>query len=164
MAKYWCTDVENKVSFALSNLSLFSVLHPIPCLPPSRFATSSIPPHFSLLAALKLTSRLPTSVCNFTAATALCGIVCVRQKTSLCLCLYVVSCVLVRRLLFVFVVLPLVEHFHCRFVTPCREYPIGRAFVDARVQRIYGGANEIMKVLSSVMLHSVKSRLIRCRS
>ena len=27
-----------------------------------------------------------------------------------------------------------------------REYPIARAFVDARVQRIYGGANEIMKV------------------
>ncbi|NNH70752.1 acyl-CoA dehydrogenase [Nocardia uniformis] len=27
------------------------------------------------------------------------------------------------------------------------EYPISRLFVDARVQRIYGGANEIMKVL-----------------
>jgi acyl-CoA dehydrogenase len=26
-----------------------------------------------------------------------------------------------------------------------REYPIGRAFVDARVQRIYGGTSEIMK-------------------
>ncbi|MFA9443833.1 acyl-CoA dehydrogenase family protein [Egicoccus sp. AB-alg6-2] len=26
-----------------------------------------------------------------------------------------------------------------------REYPIARAFVDARVQRIYGGTNEIMK-------------------
>ena len=26
-----------------------------------------------------------------------------------------------------------------------REYPIARAFADARVQRIYGGANEIMK-------------------
>ena len=26
-----------------------------------------------------------------------------------------------------------------------REYPISRAFVDARVQRIYGGASEIMK-------------------
>jgi alkylation response protein AidB-like acyl-CoA dehydrogenase len=25
------------------------------------------------------------------------------------------------------------------------EYPIARAFVDARVQRIYGGTNEIMK-------------------
>jgi long-chain-acyl-CoA dehydrogenase len=30
-----------------------------------------------------------------------------------------------------------------------REYPISRAFVDARVQRIYGGANEIMKELIS---------------
>ncbi|PIC70639.1 acyl-CoA dehydrogenase [Sporosarcina sp. P16b] len=26
-----------------------------------------------------------------------------------------------------------------------REYPIGRAFVDARIQRIYGGTSEIMK-------------------
>jgi alkylation response protein AidB-like acyl-CoA dehydrogenase len=26
-----------------------------------------------------------------------------------------------------------------------REYPIARAFTDARVQRIYGGTNEIMK-------------------
>jgi alkylation response protein AidB-like acyl-CoA dehydrogenase len=26
-----------------------------------------------------------------------------------------------------------------------REYPIARAFVDSRVQRIYGGTNEIMK-------------------
>ena len=26
-----------------------------------------------------------------------------------------------------------------------REYPISRFFVDARVQRIYGGASEIMK-------------------
>ncbi len=25
------------------------------------------------------------------------------------------------------------------------EYPIAKAYVDARVQRIYGGANEIMK-------------------
>ena len=25
------------------------------------------------------------------------------------------------------------------------EYPIARAWVDARVQRIYGGTNEIMK-------------------
>ena len=25
------------------------------------------------------------------------------------------------------------------------EYPIARAFVDARVTRIYGGSNEIMK-------------------
>jgi alkylation response protein AidB-like acyl-CoA dehydrogenase len=28
-----------------------------------------------------------------------------------------------------------------------KEYPISRHFVDARVQRIYGGANEIMKEL-----------------
>ncbi|QIZ77287.1 acyl-CoA dehydrogenase family protein [Ferrimonas lipolytica] len=27
------------------------------------------------------------------------------------------------------------------------EYPVGRAFVDARVQRIYGGTNEIMKLI-----------------
>ena len=27
------------------------------------------------------------------------------------------------------------------------EYPIARAFVDARVQPIYGGSNEIMKAL-----------------
>jgi alkylation response protein AidB-like acyl-CoA dehydrogenase len=26
-----------------------------------------------------------------------------------------------------------------------REYPIGRAFVDARIQRIYGGTSEVMK-------------------
>ncbi len=26
-----------------------------------------------------------------------------------------------------------------------REYPVGRAFVDSRVQMIYGGTNEIMK-------------------
>jgi alkylation response protein AidB-like acyl-CoA dehydrogenase len=30
-----------------------------------------------------------------------------------------------------------------------REYGVSRAFVDARVQRIYGGANEIMKELIS---------------
>ena len=27
------------------------------------------------------------------------------------------------------------------------EYPIARAFADARVQKIYGGANEVMKEL-----------------
>ena len=27
------------------------------------------------------------------------------------------------------------------------EYPISRMYVDSRVQRIYGGTNEIMKVL-----------------
>lgn len=27
------------------------------------------------------------------------------------------------------------------------EYPIARAFIDSRVQSIYGGANEIMKEL-----------------
>jgi alkylation response protein AidB-like acyl-CoA dehydrogenase len=27
------------------------------------------------------------------------------------------------------------------------EYPIARAYVDARVQKIYGGTNEIMKEL-----------------
>ena len=29
------------------------------------------------------------------------------------------------------------------------EYPIARAYVDARVQRIYGGTNEIMKEVIS---------------
>lgn len=29
------------------------------------------------------------------------------------------------------------------------EYPIARAFADARVQRIYGGTNEIMMELVS---------------
>ena len=29
------------------------------------------------------------------------------------------------------------------------EYPIAQAFVDARVERIYGGSNEIMKELIS---------------
>jgi len=28
-----------------------------------------------------------------------------------------------------------------------REYPIARAFVDARIQTIYGGANEVMRDL-----------------
>lgn len=45
----------------------------------------------------------------------------------------------------------------CRVVDEClqlhggygymRDYPIARAFVDARAQRIYGGANEVMKEL-----------------
>ena len=30
-----------------------------------------------------------------------------------------------------------------------QEYPIARAFLDARVQRIYGGTNEIMKEIIS---------------
>jgi alkylation response protein AidB-like acyl-CoA dehydrogenase len=30
-----------------------------------------------------------------------------------------------------------------------REYGVSRAFVDARVQRIYGGASEVMKELIS---------------
>ena len=29
------------------------------------------------------------------------------------------------------------------------EYPIARAYADARVQRIYGGTNEIMKEVIS---------------
>ena len=29
------------------------------------------------------------------------------------------------------------------------EYPIAQAYVDARIQRIYGGTNEIMKELIS---------------
>ena len=28
-----------------------------------------------------------------------------------------------------------------------QEYPISRMFIDARIQEIYGGTNEIMKVL-----------------
>jgi len=30
-----------------------------------------------------------------------------------------------------------------------REYPISRAFVDARIQRIFGGTSEIMKEIIS---------------
>ena len=30
-----------------------------------------------------------------------------------------------------------------------REYPIAKAFMDARVQRIYGGTSEIMKEIIS---------------
>jgi acyl-CoA dehydrogenase len=33
--------------------------------------------------------------------------------------------------------------------TATRDYAIGRAFVDARAQRIYGGTNEIMKEIIS---------------
>jgi alkylation response protein AidB-like acyl-CoA dehydrogenase len=33
-----------------------------------------------------------------------------------------------------------------------REYPIARAFVDSRVQRIYGGTNEIMKEIIGRMM------------
>jgi len=28
-----------------------------------------------------------------------------------------------------------------------QEYPISRMFIDSRIQKIYGGTNEIMKVL-----------------
>ena len=28
-----------------------------------------------------------------------------------------------------------------------KEYPVSRAYVDARIQRIYGGTSEIMKEL-----------------
>ncbi len=31
------------------------------------------------------------------------------------------------------------------------EYPIARAYVDARVSRIYGGANEVMKIIARAM-------------
>ena len=33
-----------------------------------------------------------------------------------------------------------------------REYPISRDFVDARVQRIYGGSDEIMKEIARQLL------------
>jgi acyl-CoA dehydrogenase len=32
------------------------------------------------------------------------------------------------------------------------EYPIARAYMDARVQRIYAGTNEIMKVIIAKQL------------
>ena len=32
------------------------------------------------------------------------------------------------------------------------EYPVTRAFMDSRVQRIYAGANEIMKVIVAKQL------------
>ena len=28
-----------------------------------------------------------------------------------------------------------------------QEYPIARMYVDARIQKIYGGTNEVMKLL-----------------
>jgi acyl-CoA dehydrogenase len=50
-----------------------------------------------------------------------------------------------------------VSELECKIVDEClqlfggygymNEYPIGRMFRDSRVQRIYGGANEIMKLL-----------------
>ncbi len=50
-----------------------------------------------------------------------------------------------------------ISDLECKLVDQClqmfggygymNEYPIGRMFRDSRVQRIYGGANEIMKVL-----------------
>ena len=49
------------------------------------------------------------------------------------------------------------SNLHCKVVDECLqlfggwgymwEYPIARAYADARVQRIYGGTNEIMKEL-----------------
>ncbi|MCK9994559.1 MAG: acyl-CoA dehydrogenase, partial [Alphaproteobacteria bacterium] len=48
---------------------------------------------------------------------------------------------------------------HCRVVDKClqlfggygymMEYPIGRMYADARIQRIYGGTSEIMRLLIS---------------
>jgi acyl-CoA dehydrogenase len=50
-----------------------------------------------------------------------------------------------------------VSDLECKIVDEClqlfggygfmNEYPIGRMFRDSRVQRIYGGTNEIMKLL-----------------
>ena len=50
-----------------------------------------------------------------------------------------------------------VSDLQCKIVDEClqlfggygymTEYPIGQMYKDARIQRIYGGANEIMKVL-----------------
>ena len=37
------------------------------------------------------------------------------------------------------------------------EYPIARAYVDARVQPIYGGSNEIMKELIARSIVSQRS-------
>lgn len=68
--------------------------------------------------------------------------------------------------IFVFIIFIKLVHFHSccrasdlqnRIATQCLqlhggwgymlEYPIARAFLDARVQPIYGGSNEIMKEL-----------------
>jgi acyl-CoA dehydrogenase len=38
------------------------------------------------------------------------------------------------------------------------EYPIAKAFIDARVQRIYGGTNEIMKEIIQRDLFSSTDR------
>ncbi len=50
-----------------------------------------------------------------------------------------------------------VTDLQCKIIDEClqlhggygymNEYPIGQMFKDARIQRIYGGTNEIMKVL-----------------
>ena len=37
------------------------------------------------------------------------------------------------------------------------EYPIAQMYADARVQRIYGGANEIMKELDRALAVSARS-------
>ena len=42
-----------------------------------------------------------------------------------------------------------------------QEYPISRMFIDARIQKIYGGTNEIMKVLIARSL-SVPAQKITC--
>jgi acyl-CoA dehydrogenase len=34
------------------------------------------------------------------------------------------------------------------------EYPVARAFADARVQRIYGGTSEVMKLIISKEMFS----------
>ena len=51
----------------------------------------------------------------------------------------------------------LVSDLQCKIVDECvqlhggygymNEYPVARAWRDARVQRIYGGTNEIMKLV-----------------
>ena len=44
------------------------------------------------------------------------------------------------------------------------EYPIARAFADARVTRIYGGANEIMKEIVGRSLGPVGAVRVGCRA